>query len=537
MKTKPWTYSIILAVGSVASFFLPWFETTSRSSFGGQSFSQSLQASPAAALIFYVQWVALSVLSIILAYRKSRFAFLPSLLNFYPIFSAMGLFGRNNSIGYSFGGASVSASTDLAYGYWIFVITTILFFLATIDELFKSKATVAEHVIKSSPSLTEGFIPTRNFVQPKRSLEELRQAKDLLEFGAITQAEYDEIKRQALGTKLEPIKPQPMVTVVKQETKLPSIQIVPKNQTVVNSTENIKLKPRSEVKDATKSKINLHPKAKKKKYIIIGIILLVVAISSTALFLTSNDESHFDLIDDYQTNIESFSKKEIDLYNLSESGGTLTKYTSTDRDFIVYKVLLTGEAGSSQTTYWTDKKNHIIIVEENTYGGTEYNIDDGSVTNYYSFTKKGLVAYNKHREKITNPLNNLSDKRKKIINHFKDATNPSNNADRAGEKNEYNPINTKPDIADDSLFYAAQASNLLENGMTVNAKAGLVLRDKPDISGNKIVVVPYGERVAVIKDDGYVPIFFQTNEKSGYWQKVEYGDYIGYVFDGYLERV
>ena len=225
MKSKSWTYSIILSIGSVVSFFLPWFETSSRASYGGQSFSQSMQGSPADALIVYVQWLILSGLSALLAYKRNRWAVLPAFLNFYPMFSALGLFGKGNSIGYSAYGGSISASTHLGYGFWIFAATTILFFIATVGELFKSRK--IEEEFKSSSSVKEGFVQPKIQPQNKRTLEELKQAKELLDLGAISQEEFDTIKAQVLGVTIQPQAiqkensnlsvPQPIVEKPKQE--------------------------------------------------------------------------------------------------------------------------------------------------------------------------------------------------------------------------------------------------------------------------------------------------------------------------------
>lgn len=58
-----------------------------------------------------------------------------------------------------------------------------------------------ETYAKESSSVNEGFISSNNLSQSKRSLEELRQAKDLLDAGVISQDEFDAIKIEALGKK------------------------------------------------------------------------------------------------------------------------------------------------------------------------------------------------------------------------------------------------------------------------------------------------------------------------------------------------
>jgi len=70
----------------------------------------------------------------------------------------------------------------------------------------------------------------------------------------------------------------------------------------------------------------------------------------------------------------------------------------------------------------------------------------------------------------------------------------------------------------------------------VFAPSGLSLRDKPDLKGARIKLVPYGKYVIVQKDENApVPI---TNENiEGHWVKVKYEDKVGYLFDGFLSRL
>lgn len=130
MKSKPWIFSIILAITSVASFFMPWFKLIGSASYGGQSVSSSTQFGPSDLLIVYSPWIFLSVVSAVLAILKSRFAFIPALLNFYPILSFLGLFGKGLGLSVSSSGASAHAEYKLIYGYWVFAITTIFFIVA-----------------------------------------------------------------------------------------------------------------------------------------------------------------------------------------------------------------------------------------------------------------------------------------------------------------------------------------------------------------------------------------------------------------------
>ncbi len=130
MKVKPSFLSILLALISIASFFLPWFKIFSKASISGQTISSAFEVSPSDALVVYLPWMLLSILSLILALFKSKFAFIPSLINFYPILSFLKIFGNGFIISSNFQGGSTSAGYSLLYGFWIFAATTILFTLS-----------------------------------------------------------------------------------------------------------------------------------------------------------------------------------------------------------------------------------------------------------------------------------------------------------------------------------------------------------------------------------------------------------------------
>lgn len=77
---------------------------------------------------------------------------------------------------------------------------------------------------------------------------------------------------------------------------------------------------------------------------------------------------------------------------------------------------------------------------------------------------------------------------------------------------------------------SSEPSRLIEK--TVTSNDGLLMRDKPDVSGKLVVVMPYNSKVTIleenIKKDNILKV-------SGYWVKARYGRYEGFCFDGFLK--
>ncbi|MTE26997.1 SH3 domain-containing protein [Winogradskyella ouciana] len=69
----------------------------------------------------------------------------------------------------------------------------------------------------------------------------------------------------------------------------------------------------------------------------------------------------------------------------------------------------------------------------------------------------------------------------------------------------------------------------------VAAESGLSLRDQPDVSGNMLTKLAYGEAIGVLEETDKNLVVLDGGEKiSGKWVKVETRNHIGYVFNGYL---
>jgi hypothetical protein len=72
------------------------------------------------------------------------------------------------------------------------------------------------------------------------------------------------------------------------------------------------------------------------------------------------------------------------------------------------------------------------------------------------------------------------------------------------------------------------------NAAYISATSGLKMRSDPTLSSNVLVVIPYQGKVEILeilKDT--VPMEIQG--RCGYWCKVKWGEYTGYVFGGFLE--
>lgn len=79
-----------------------------------------------------------------------------------------------------------------------------------------------------------------------------------------------------------------------------------------------------------------------------------------------------------------------------------------------------------------------------------------------------------------------------------------------------------------SIGVAAQ-----ESSMYVAAKAGLSIREKPDVSAKVLDKIPYGTNI-ILKESNEEAKKINTEGMTGYWKKVTYNNKTGYIVDAYL---
>ncbi len=70
--------------------------------------------------------------------------------------------------------------------------------------------------------------------------------------------------------------------------------------------------------------------------------------------------------------------------------------------------------------------------------------------------------------------------------------------------------------------------------LQVVAQSGLKMRAHPGIQSQVLTIIPYHSRVFVIQNELHIPKKGNVGFVEGEWQYVQYDQYEGYVFDGYL---
>lgn len=81
------------------------------------------------------------------------------------------------------------------------------------------------------------------------------------------------------------------------------------------------------------------------------------------------------------------------------------------------------------------------------------------------------------------------------------------------------------------LGYTAVSAGEAGQKKTVTAKAGLNVHDKADVSGKKIGMIPFGEKVEITETSpGEVTI----SGKTGHWVKIKWKKINGWAFDAFL---
>lgn len=123
-------------------------------------------------------------------------------------------------------------------------------------EPTKNIAPIKTYIKESSP-VKEEFLTPKNISQTKRTLEELKHAKDLLDSGVISQAEFDAIKIEALGQK-------PIATIQHSAEKLTALPLPRKIEKVMPPV--------------------IETKAKKGKWKTLIILLVVVVLGIVSFY-------------------------------------------------------------------------------------------------------------------------------------------------------------------------------------------------------------------------------------------------------------
>lgn len=302
-NSKPWKLSVILSIAMIVSFFLPWWGASGRVSTGSFSFSNSFSASPMDQFEGYYPWFIYSILCLVFAYKRWWFAILPAFVNLKMASSIVGLFGEGYSSSYSGYGGSFSGSAGLSFGFYIFLFASALYAIINIGEVFKFILKVTDPAkmnqipsdanVKSTSSVKEGFTTPKAKQQNQRTLEELKHAKELLDIGAITQGEFEEIKQQALGSN-------PIITD-KEKAQLYDKMEKEKQRTIEQSKPKLRPIP---VETFKKSTPIANKKSRSKIFLVIGVSVLILSTAAIVYFFTSHT-SHEKEKDDLSVEVKS----------------------------------------------------------------------------------------------------------------------------------------------------------------------------------------------------------------------------------------
>ncbi len=71
----------------------------------------------------------------------------------------------------------------------------------------------------------------------------------------------------------------------------------------------------------------------------------------------------------------------------------------------------------------------------------------------------------------------------------------------------------------------------------VVASSGLKLRSTPDFGARVLAIMDYGESVRIINDTVHWARYDRVEWLDGHWIYVQYGDQVGYAFDGFLSTM
>ena len=84
------------------------------------------------------------------------------------------------------------------------------------------------------------------------------------------------------------------------------------------------------------------------------------------------------------------------------------------------------------------------------------------------------------------------------------------------------------------IFYCSATMAMPQQEMTVIATSGLTMRTTPSLEAPIVTVIPYGSQILVRVDQPLEPITQRIDWVDGQWLAVQYENYLGFVFDGYL---
>ena len=118
----------------------------------------------------------------------------------------------------------------------------------------------------------------------------------------------------------------------------------------------------------------------------------------------------FDLLDEFEKEKGSFSTDSYDLAAHSTEGGTVTVYRQQKKSWLVIDILLYGEMGKVNATYWVDRNLNFMLVRrsELSYdkGIAENEIKVSESTTYLCYTPNEIKGYDNNHIDLTSSQTN-----------------------------------------------------------------------------------------------------------------------------------
>ncbi|HQQ97134.1 MAG TPA: hypothetical protein PLX35_07715 [Cyclobacteriaceae bacterium] len=133
----------------------------------------------------------------------------------------------------------------------------------------------------------------------------------------------------------------------------------------------------------------------------------------------------FDLLDEFEKQKRSFSTESFDFTGHSTEGGTVTVYRHQKKSWLVIDILLYGEMGKVNTTYWVDKNLNFILARRSEFsydkGIAEKEIKVSESTTYLCYTRNETLGYDSNRKELN--ASQTNEVKKTVERFFKDGTN------------------------------------------------------------------------------------------------------------------